>query len=83
MGNNEHKHRDYTIRKKKKKKLHKEKIKTTTRGNDMKKVQVQKQEERLTTIKRKTPEQRSLNQKYLTCQAKRCPGIKLIFFFVA
>ena len=56
VGNNEHKHRDYTISKKKKKKLHKEKIKTTTRGNDMKKVQVQKQEERLTTIKRKTPE---------------------------
>ena len=49
----------------------------------MKKVLVQKQEECLTKIKRKTPEQRSSNQKYLTCQAKRCPDSKLVFFCAA
>ena len=36
-----------------------------------------------TKIMRKAPEQRSSNQKYLTCQAKNCPGIKLIFFETA
>ena len=36
-----------------------------------------------TKIMRKAPEQRSSNQKYLTCQAKHCPGTKLIFFETA
>ena len=49
----------------------------------MKKVQVQQQKKCQTKIKRKTPEQRPLNQKYLTCEAKCFPGIKLIFFYVA
>ena len=44
------------------------------KGNYTKKVQVQQK------IKRKALEQRSSNQKYLTCQSKRCPGIKRIFF---
>ena len=32
---------------------------------------------------KKIPEQRSSNQKYFTCQAKRGRGIKLIFFCAA
>ena len=53
------------------------------KGNEMKKVQVQQQQKCQTKIKRKTPEQISSNQKYLTYQAKRCPGIKLTFFSTA
>ena len=49
----------------------------------MKKVQIQQQLKGQTKKKRKAPEQRSSNQKYFTCQAKRCPGIKLIFFYGA
>ena len=48
-----------------------EKINTTTKGNNMKKVQVQQQKECKTKIKKKTLEQRSSNQKYLTCEAKQ------------
>ena len=43
------------------------------------KVKLQQQKEYQTKATRKATEQRSSNQKYLTCQAKRCPGIKLIF----
>ena len=50
------------------------------KGNETKKVQVQQHKKCQTKIKRKTPEQRSSNKKYLSCQEKRCPGIKLIFF---
>ena len=46
----------------------------------MKKKQVQQQKKCQRKIKRKIPEQKSSNQKYLTCQASCCPGIKLIFF---
>ena len=49
-------------------------------GMIRRKVRAKQQKECQTKIMRKTPEQRSSNQKYLTCQAKRCPGIKLIFF---
>ena len=44
------------------------------------KVQVQQQNECQTKIMSKTPEQRSSKQKHLTCQAKCCAGIKLMFF---
>ena len=43
-------------------------------------MQVQQKRECQAKIKRKTPEQRSSSQKYLTCQAKPCPGNKLIHF---
>ena len=46
----------------------------------MKKVQVQQQKKYQTKMKRNTPEHRSSNQKYTTCQAKRCPGINLMSF---
>ena len=49
----------------------------------MKKMQVQQQKECRTKIMRKASEQRLSNGKYLTCQAERCPGVKLIFFCVA
>ena len=58
----------------------KEKINTSTKGNEMKKVPVQQKKKCQPKVKRKTQEQRSSNQKYLSCQAKRCPGIKLICF---
>ena len=62
---------------------YKEKINSTTKVNEMKNVQVQQQKKRQRKVKRKTPEQRSSNQKHLTCQAKPCPVIKLIFFCAA
>ena len=43
-------------------------------------MHLQQQKECQTKIKKKKPEQGLSNQKYLTCQAKRCPGIKLIPF---
>lgn len=43
-----------------------------------KKVQVQHEKKFQTSMKRKTPEHKSSYQKYLTCLAKRFPGIKLI-----
>ena len=45
------------------------------------KVQLQQQKECQTKIMRKLQEQRSLNQKYLTCQAKRCPDQTSILVF--
>ena len=45
------------------------------------KVQLQQQKECQTKIMRKVQEQRSLNQKYLTCQAKRCPDQTSILVF--
>ena len=47
------------------------------------KVKVQQQKDCQTKIIREATEQRSSNQKYITCQAKRCPGIKLIFLCTA
>ena len=60
-----------------------EKTNTTTNKNDMKKSASTTSKECQTKIMRKAPEQRSSNQKYLTCQAKRFLGIKLIFFCTA
>ena len=60
-----------------------EKTNTTTNKNDMKKSASTTSKECQTKIMRKAPEQRSSNQKYLTCQARHCPGIKLIFFETA
>ena len=55
------------------------KINTTTNRNDMKNASA--------TTKGMSNEDneknKSSNQKYFTCQAKRCPGIKVIFFCVA
>ena len=48
-----------------------------------KRVQVQQKIKYQTRMKRKKPEYRSSNQKFLTCQAKHCPGIKQIFFWAA
>ena len=45
------------------------------------KVQLQQQKECQTKIMRKVQEQRSLNQKYLTCQAKHCPDQTSILVF--
>ena len=50
---------------------------------EFKKVQIQQHKKCQTKMKRKTLEQRLSNRKYLTCQAKSCPGIKLIFFYAA
>ena len=47
------------------------------------KVQVQQQKEWQGKIMRKVPADRYPNQKHLTCQAKRYPGIKLLFFWAA
>ena len=61
-GNNEHKHQDKINKEQQKKFInYKEKINTTTKENDVKKVQVQEQKKCQTKIKRKTPEQRSSN----------------------
>ena len=43
-------------------------------------MHLKKQKECQTKIKKKTPEKRSSNQKCSTCQSRRCPGIKHIFF---
>ena len=55
------------------------KINTTTNRNDMKNASA--------TTKGMSNEDneknKSSNQKCFTCQAKRCPGIKVIFFCVA
>ena len=45
----------------------------------MKKVLIHQKKECETKIKKKTQEQR-LSKKYLNCEAKCCPGIKLICF---
>ena len=61
-GNNERKHQDKINKEQQKKFInYKEKINTTTKENDVKKVQVQEQKKCQTKIKRKTPEQRSSN----------------------
>ena len=88
MGKNEHKHKDNKINKKQQQQQKnrinsEEKTNTTTNKNDMKKSASTTAKECQTKIMRKAPEQRSSNQKYLTCQAKHCPGIKLIFFETA
>ena len=49
----------------------------------MKKVQVEQQRKCQPKMKRKMSEPRSSNQEDSTCQAKRCSGIKLIFFCAA
>ena len=52
--------------------------------NEMKKkMQAQQHKKCQSKKKRKTTEQRPSDQKYLTCHAKHCWGIKLIFFCVA
>ena len=48
-----------------------------------KKMQAQQHKKCQSKKKRKTTEQRPSDQKYLTCHAKHCWGIKLIFFCVA
>ena len=78
MGNNEHKHNDNKILKNDEKNCinYKEKINTTTKVNEMKKVQVQQQKECPTKMKRRTPEQIVKQIMKLVKQA----GAKLIFF---
>ena len=49
----------------------------------MKNAQVQQQKKCQRKMKRKTLEQGPSNEKYLTCQAKRCLANKLILFCVA
>ena len=84
-GNNEHKHKNSKINGKQQKNclICKGKISNTTKGNEMKKVQIQQQKKCRTKIKRKTPEHRFSYKNVLICQAKRCPSIKLIFFCAA
>ena len=75
--NNEHKYKNN------KKKSHKLQRKNILPQIEMlgRKVQLQQQKECQTKIMRKVQEQRSLNQKYLTCQAKRCPDQTSILVF--
>ena len=82
MDNNEHKQKNNKFNKKTRKNCinYKEKINNTTKKNEMKKVQVQKQKKCQTKMKRKMPEPKLPNQKYLACQAKHYPGIRICSF---
>ena len=84
-GNNEHKHKNSKINGKQKKNCLncKGKISNTTKGNEMKKVQMQQQNKCQTKMKRKMPEHRFSYKKLSICQAKRSPSIKLMFFCAA
>ena len=56
---------------------------TTTKGNKIKKVQVQQQKKFQTKIKREAPETQVVKLKIFNFKSECCPGIKPIFFYAA
>ena len=84
VGNNEHQQENRIKEKWQKNWINcEEKIKNTTKRNEIKKSESTRTKEMSNQDEVKKPEHRSSNQKYLTCPEKLCPVIKLIFFCAA